>query len=67
MGQRLAVDLPSHSGYYGIASFILFLFAALVGPELLCPDRQSGVINLYLVRPLNRVDYVGARWMAFLS
>ncbi len=60
------VDLPTHSQYYGIAVFILFLFAATAGPELLCPDRRSNVINLYLIRPLTTEDYVGARWLAFL-
>ena len=60
------VDLPTHSQYYGIAVFILFLFAATAGPELLCPDRRSNVINLYLIRPLTAEDYVGARWLAFL-
>ncbi len=60
------VDLPTHSQYYGIAVFILFLFAATTGPELLCPDRRSNVINLYLIRPLTTEDYVGARWLAFL-
>ena len=60
------VDLPTHSQYYGIAIFILFLFAATAGPELLCPDRRSNVINLYLIRPLTTGDYVGARWLAFL-
>ena len=60
------VDLPTHSQYYGIAVFVLFLFAATAGPELLCPDRRSNVINLYLIRPLTTEDYVGARWLAFL-
>ena len=60
------VDLPTHSQYYGVAVFILFLFAATAGPELLCPDRRSNVINLYLIRPLTTADYVGARWLAFL-
>ncbi len=60
-------DLLSHSDYYQTASIILFLFAAIVGPELLCPDRRNGVINLYLVRPLTRLDYLAARWMAFFS
>ena len=46
------LGLPSHSDYYGIASIFFFVFAALVAPELLCPDRRDGVINLYLVRPL---------------
>ncbi len=66
-GTAEAVDLPSHSDYYGIASLILFLFAAAAAPELLCPDKRNGVINLYLVRPLTGTDYIAARWLAFLS
>ena len=62
-----AVDqLPSHSDFYGISSIFFFVFAAVVAPELLCPDRRHGVINLYLVRPLTGSDYVIARWCAFL-
>lgn len=65
-GSAERLDLPSHSDFYGIASMILFVFAAVVGPELLCRDRREGVINLYLVRPLTGSDYVAARWTAFL-
>jgi ABC-2 type transport system permease protein len=61
--QRL--DLPTHADFYGIASIILFVFAALVGPELLCRDRREGTIHLYLVRPLTGSDYIVSRWMAF--
>ena len=60
-------NLPSHSDYYGIASIILFVFAALVGPELLCRDRREGMINLYLMRPLTGSDYVFSRYAAFLA
>jgi ABC-2 type transport system permease protein len=60
-------NLPSHSDYYGIASIIMFVFAAVVAPELLCRDRRDGVINLYLVRPLTGSDYIIARWLAFLT
>jgi ABC-2 type transport system permease protein len=60
-------NLPSHSDYYGIASIIVFVFAAVVAPELLCRDRRDGVINLYLVRPLTGSDYVISRWAAFVS
>lgn len=60
-------NLPSHLDFYGIASLILFVFAAVVAPELLCRDRRDGVINLYLVRPLTGTDYVAARWLAFLT
>jgi ABC-2 type transport system permease protein len=66
-GPGASANLPSHSDYYGIASIIVFVFAAVVGPELLCPDRRNGVINLYLVRPLSASDYVVSRWAAFLA
>lgn len=56
-----------HTDYYGIASIILFVFAAVVAPDLLCQDRREGVINLYLVRPLTGSDYLVARSFAFLT
>lgn len=65
--QVAEANLPSHSDFYGIASIFFFVFAAVVAPELLCPDRRDGVIHLYLVRPLTGSDYVVARWLAFLA
>jgi ABC-2 type transport system permease protein len=64
-GGAQRMDLPSHADFYGIASIILFVFAALVGPELLCRDRREGTIHLYLVRPLTGTDYIVSRWLAF--
>ena len=61
------IDVPGHSAYYQIVSIILILFSAMIAPELLCPDRRSGVLSLYLVRPLTSTDYVAGRWMAFFS
>lgn len=61
------MNLPSHSDFNGIASLIMFVFAALVAPELLCRDRRDGVLNLYLVRPLTGSDYVISRWAAFFA
>jgi ABC-2 type transport system permease protein len=66
-GSAERMNLPSHGDYYSFASIILFVFAAIVAPELLCRDRREGTINLYLVRPLTSVDYVIARWAAFLT
>lgn len=66
-GSAAQANLPSHSDYYGIASIIMFVFAALVAPELLCRDRREGVITLYLVRPLTGSDYIASRWAAFLT
>ena len=64
-GAAAEIGIPSHSDYYGVASIIIFVFAAVVAPELLCPDRRDGVISLYLVRPLSALDYVFSRWFAF--
>ena len=66
-GAAQQANLPGHADYYGIASMIMFVFAAVVAPELLCRDRREGTINLYLVRPLTSIDYVMARFAAFLS
>jgi len=60
------MNLPGHDDYYAIAASIIFVFAAIVAPELLCRDRREGTINLYLVRPITGADYVAARWAAFL-
>ena len=60
-------DVTGHTDYYWMVSIILFLFAAIIAPELLCPDRRDGVISLYLVRPLTPTDYVVGRWLAFFS
>jgi ABC-2 type transport system permease protein len=65
-GAAERMNLPSHVDFYGIASIILFVFAAIVGPELLCRDRREGMIHLYLVRPLTGTDYIISRWAAFL-
>ncbi len=65
-GPGASANLPSHADFYGIASIILFVFAAVVAPEMLCRDRREGTINLYLVRPITGSDYVVMRWVAFL-
>ena len=58
------IDLPGHEDLIGVISFMILIFAAFVGPELLCPDRRNRVIHLYFVRPINLFDYLGARWCA---
>ena len=61
------LNLPTHVDYYGIAAIIMFLFGAVVAPELLCRDRREGTINLYLVRPITGSDYILGRWAAFMA
>ncbi len=60
-------ELPSYADYYEWAMVPLALFAAVVSPLLLCPDRRDGVLALYAARPITPLDYVGSRWAAFLT
>ena len=60
-------ELPSSSEYYEWAMVPLALVAAVVAPLLICPDRRDGVLALYAARPITPLDYVGARWAAFLT
>ncbi len=60
-------DSAAHVAFYRATAILLLLFAAIIAPELLIPDRRSGAFTLYLVRPLTAFDYVAARWSAFLS
>ena len=66
-GSAAQLNLPGHDDYYAIVSMVLFVFAAVVGPELLTRDKREGTINLYLVRPLTSTDYLVARWAAFFA
>ena len=60
------IELPGHQDLVGVIGFLLLIFAAFVGPELICPDRRSRVIHLYFVRPITLIDYLGARWCALV-
>lgn len=66
-GDSSEVDLPSYAEYYDFAIIPIGLFAAVVAPLLLCPDRRDGVLSLYAARPITPLDYLGARWASFLT
>ncbi len=61
------VTVPGHADYYDIVSILVLIFSAIIAPELLCADRRSQVLQLYLVRPLTPADYVAGRWLAFFT
>lgn len=54
----------NYSQYLEFTSFLVALFTAAQAPELVVPDRQHGVLSLYLSRPLTGADYALAKLCA---
>lgn len=54
---------PTYPQFLGSHAFglLLALFAALVAPDLLCPDRRERVLTLYFASPITRSHYALAR------
>ncbi len=50
--------LPSYAEYYGFVAATIYLLAGFTAPELLCSDRRSGLLGVYLASPLNRTRYL---------
>ena len=53
--------LPTYGEYYSFIWAAIVVFAAFVAPELLCSDRRTGMLGLYLASPLRRDSYLVAK------
>ena len=49
---------PTYGEYYGFITAAILLFVAFVAPEVLCTDRRTGMLGLYLASPLTRDTYL---------
>ena len=62
---RSGVDLdrilPTYGEYYSFIWAAIAVFAAFVAPEMLCTDRRTGMLGLYLASPLRRDTYLVAK------
>ncbi len=61
VASQLIQDYP---GSYTTIIGAIVLFAAFVAPEVLCTDRRTGMLGLYLASPLNRWNYLAAKAIA---
>ncbi len=53
--------VPSYGEYYSFISAAILVFSAFVAPELICTDRRTGMLGLYLASPLGRSSYLAAK------
>lgn len=56
--------VPSYADYYGFVSAAIVVFSAFVAPELMCTDRRTGMLGIYLASPLTRTSYLAAKAVA---
>lgn len=62
----LSSELLTYSSYIAGSSFLVVLFVAAQAPVLFSRDLRSGVISLYLARPLGATVFALTRWASLV-
>ena len=58
------VEIVPYRDYLTGVGVVILLFAGILTPELLCPDRRDNVLSLYLSTALDRRSYVIGKILA---
>ena len=64
-GQQPVVDYDTYT--YRLRSLIMLIFVAAQAPEMVSRDLRSHVLPLYYSRPIRRLDYPLAKYIAFTA
>lgn len=64
---NVARNMPGYADYYSYVVLAVILFAAFSAPDVVCPDRRTGMLGLYLASPLSRLGYLTAKAAAIAT
>jgi ABC-2 type transport system permease protein len=67
IAESVGQGVPSYGGLFDFYSAISLLFIAFAGPQLLIPDRTTGVLSIYFSRPLTVDGYLVSKAGAFAA
>jgi hypothetical protein len=57
------LDALPYADYQSVIGIIILLFAVVLAPDLLCPDRRDGTLALYFATAVGRDEYVLGRFL----
>ncbi len=64
---QTGTSIVTYAGFDDSMSWLIIFFAAILAPELVSRDMQSGTLPLYFSRPLRAADYVLAKFAAMVT